>query len=493
VLTLAALFGVSAVVYAAGADLGRAWKQAIGMFASFVVLTLFITHWAAAKTKSAADRQTAGGGITGFQNGLAIAAGCMSAASLLGISEAMMASGLLVGWPVITFRMAERLSRLVKQMLDMAEIESGHAQQHDTDIDMGRLLAQAVQTTTDMFHPRDTAITLTVPPTPVVLRVQMAAVLDTPEPVLGGFFLMPDNMTRGFEQESLRDQLLHGMTEGTRGALANLQAAVDMFAYPRLDAAMHARFLGVVREETAALSARGQTLAQSAASGLKTRWSMEGICGSDLVAAIARRIEAPGMVQARGDAVDRHGVAFWFERERARHQGFEQLVDPQRPISAASIPIHGIQPAMLAGQPAIDKVLPAFHAFAQDTVLVAHNAAFDMQFLQLKEAGTGVRFEQPVLDTLLLSTAVHPHQESHALEAIAERLGILVQGRHTALGDATVTAQVFLKMLPLLADKGINTLGQARAAAQQSYIWRGWGIDSVRPCRPPAPPRPDPA
>jgi DNA polymerase-3 subunit epsilon len=127
---------------------------------------------------------------------------------------------------------------------------------------------------------------------------------------------------------------------------------------------------------------------------------------------------------------------------------------------------------MVAGQPTIDQVLPAFHAFAQDTVLVAHNAAFDMRFLQLKEERTGLRFDQPVLDTLLLSTVVHPHQESHALEAIAQRLGIAVQGRHTALGDATVTAQVFLKLLPLLADKGIHTLGQARAASRESYLAR---------------------
>ncbi|SEA91610.1 cation/acetate symporter [Acidovorax soli] len=114
--------------HAAGADLGQAAKQAtnwtaITMFGAFVAGTLWITKWAAAKTKSAADFYTAGGGITGFQNGLAIAGDYMSAASFLGISAAVMATGydgliysigFLVGWPIITFLMAERLRNLGK-------------------------------------------------------------------------------------------------------------------------------------------------------------------------------------------------------------------------------------------------------------------------------------------------------------------------------------------------------------------------------------------
>ena len=112
----------------AGEDLGQAVKQpinwtAITMFAGFVGLTLWITKRAAAKTRSAADFYTAGGGITGFQNGLAIAGDYMSAASFLGISAAVMANGydgliysigFLVGWPVITFLMAEKLRNLGK-------------------------------------------------------------------------------------------------------------------------------------------------------------------------------------------------------------------------------------------------------------------------------------------------------------------------------------------------------------------------------------------
>ena len=113
---------------AAGGDVGETAKQstnwtAIIMFGIFVLATLWITKWAASKTKSASDFYTAGGGITGFQNGLAIAGDYMSAASFLGISAAVMANGydgliysigFLVGWPVITFLMAERLRNLGK-------------------------------------------------------------------------------------------------------------------------------------------------------------------------------------------------------------------------------------------------------------------------------------------------------------------------------------------------------------------------------------------
>jgi DNA polymerase-3 subunit epsilon len=495
-----------------------------------------------------------------------------------------------------------------------------------------------------------------------LLRAVMAPVRSADDaPELHGFVLMLDNITRDYEQESARDALLHGFTEGTRASLGNLQAAVEMLEMPDLDAPMRERFQAVVRDEVGAMGRRVQELAARGAQDMRTRWPLEDMLGADLVQAAARRIEALGLrvamhdvdrtlwlkvesfslltalaslaarlgvdyeirqVELRlapagggrdaaggsppapapnaarahldlvwtgqamstetvigwetepmkagaessalsvRDVVQRHGAEFWFERERVRHAAFfrfllplagaqpaleaetfvrsdsrpeyydfdlfaqtessralderplaelsytvfdtettglnpsegdeilqigatrivaaklrrqecfEQLVDPQRDIPAAGIPIHGIEPAMVQGQPTIDTVLPAFHAFAMDTVLVGHNAAFDMRFLQLKEARTGVRFEQPVLDTLLLSAVAQPNQESHGLEAIAERLGVTVMGRHTALGDAYVTAEVFLKLIPLLQAAGIHTLGQAREAAQKTLYAR---------------------
>jgi DNA polymerase-3 subunit epsilon len=182
--------------------------------------------------------------------------------------------------------------------------------------------------------------------------------------------------------------------------------------------------------------------------------------------------ETTGLDPAGGDEIIQVGATRIVAGKLRREDCFEQLVNPQRDIPAAGIQIHGIRPEMVADAPSIDVVLPALHAFAQDTVLVAHNAAFDMRFLELKEARTGVVFDQPVLDTLLLSALVHPQQVSHRLEEIAERFGVAVLGRHTALGDALVTAEIFLKLVPLLAARGIHTLGQAREAAQQTYYAR---------------------
>ena len=482
-----------------------------------------------------------------------------------------------------------------------------------------------------------------------LLRVQVAPVHDAGEDEaeadrLGGFVLMLDNITRSFEEESARGQLLHGLTEGSRASLASLQAAVEMLGYDDLEPAMRERFLGVLRDEVRTLAGRVDEVARQSADSLRTRWPLEEMRGAEFVELAARQVGAhcgvPAMVgavdaglwlrldsfsmlqalaylgqrlvdefavraltlrlAAKGaraqldlvwtghamstetvmswemdamrigaethplsvrDVVERHDAEMWFERDRAAHQAFfrfllplassgdeaaeglaevesrpeffdfdlfavsesdaalderplselvytvfdtettglnpsggdeiiqigaarvvngrllrqesfEQLVDPGRDIPAAGIPIHGITPDMVVGQPRIDEVLPAFHQFAQDTVLVAHNAAFDMKFLQLLEPRTGLRFQQPVLDTLLLSAVVHPNQESHRLEAIAERFGITVLGRHTALGDAVVTAEVLLKLIPLLKDMGIVTLAQARAAAQQTYYAR---------------------
>jgi len=182
--------------------------------------------------------------------------------------------------------------------------------------------------------------------------------------------------------------------------------------------------------------------------------------------------ETTGLDPAHGDEIIAIGAVRVVNGRLLQGETYESLIDPGRGISQASIEIHGITPELLVGQPPIGEVLPRFWRFAEETVLVGHNAAFDMRFLQMKEAQTAVKFEQPVLDTLLLAAVAHPSEPSHALEAVAARLGIEVIGRHTALGDALATAEVFLRLVPLLAAQGIHTVGQARAASERTYYAR---------------------
>ncbi|MCB9109498.1 MAG: DNA polymerase III subunit epsilon [Anaerolineales bacterium] len=182
--------------------------------------------------------------------------------------------------------------------------------------------------------------------------------------------------------------------------------------------------------------------------------------------------ETTGLHPAKGDEITSVSGIRIVNKRLLHQETFDQLVDPQRPLPRQSIEITGITPEMVAGQPTIEQVLPQFYYFAEDTVLAAHNAAFDMRCFELKEEQTGVKFTQPVVDTLLLSAVLHPDFNDHSLEAIADRFGLNIIGRHSSLGDSIVTGEVLLKLIPLLAEKGIVTLGQALHEAQKSYLAR---------------------
>lgn len=171
--------------------------------------------------------------------------------------------------------------------------------------------------------------------------------------------------------------------------------------------------------------------------------------------------ETTGLHPTLGDEIISLGAVRIINQRILRNEVFQCLVNPQRPISEAASAIHGICASQLQDKPALEDVLSHLHRFVEDSVIIGHNVAFDMRFFELKEARTGIRFRNPVLDTLLLARFLHPHQGEHSLEAIAARLGVPLAGRHTAVGDALATAQIFLALLPLLAERDIRTLGQA--------------------------------
>lgn len=156
-------------------------------------------------------------------------------------------------------------------------------------------------------------------------------------------------------------------------------------------------------------------------------------------------------------------------RGRLTGERFETLVNPGRPIPAASTAIHGIDDAMVADAPHLTEALAAFRHFCDDSVLIAHNAPFDMSFLRRAEPETGLRFDNRVLDTVLLSALIWGQAATHSLDALTERLGIVIppEARHTAMGDTIATAEAFLRLIPPLSAKGVVRFEDAVAEARR--------------------------
>ena len=182
---------------------------------------------------------------------------------------------------------------------------------------------------------------------------------------------------------------------------------------------------------------------------------------------VAFDTETTGLEPAK-DAVIQIGGVRILNGRMIEGEVFDSYVDPGRPIPPASTHIHGISDADVAGAPDFVEAGREFHSFAQDAVLVAHNAPFDLAFLRGGAAAMGVAWDHPVLDTVLLSACVFGVTEQHSLDALCERLEIELPDhlRHTALGDAKATGEALVKLIPLLEAKGLVTLNQVIAEVQ---------------------------
>lgn len=156
-------------------------------------------------------------------------------------------------------------------------------------------------------------------------------------------------------------------------------------------------------------------------------------------------------------------------------EGFESLVKPPMSIPPRSTDVHGIDDGMVADAPDFADVCDRFHSFARDAVLVAHNAPFDMAFLHRQAQAISVDFDNPVLDTVLLSAVVFGGSAIHTLDAICDRLEITIPDhlRHTAMGDAVATAQALNAMIKILQGRGITTFGAVwKEASKHQRILR---------------------
>ncbi|MCC5974886.1 MAG: DNA polymerase III subunit epsilon, partial [Rubellimicrobium sp.] len=146
--------------------------------------------------------------------------------------------------------------------------------------------------------------------------------------------------------------------------------------------------------------------------------------------------ETTGLLPGQGDEIVQIAAVRIVNGRRVEGEILDTLVNPGRPIPPGATAVHGITDAMVTEAPPATEALRSFHRFAQGAVLVAHNAPFDLAFLQRSEAALGLRFDMAVLDTVLLSAVVYGQHDSHSLDALTHRLGIAIpeEARHTALG-----------------------------------------------------------
>lgn len=142
-------------------------------------------------------------------------------------------------------------------------------------------------------------------------------------------------------------------------------------------------------------------------------------------------------------------------------QIFDELVNPYRTIPAAVQELTGITNEMVADKRGVCGVLNDFLDFIGDSVLVAHNAEFDLAFLNIKlNWYTQTEIYNPVIDTYKLSRALCPEFFSHDLDTLIKNHRIPLRPRHTAIGDSLMTAEIFLEYVNRLQERDITTLKQ---------------------------------
>lgn len=146
---------------------------------------------------------------------------------------------------------------------------------------------------------------------------------------------------------------------------------------------------------------------------------------------------------------------------RITEETFSTLVDPGRPIGAAARAVHNISDADVRGCPRLEEVLGPFRDFIGSGVPLAHVATLDLSFLAPALKRTGLPSLERVLDTAVLARTLMPAHHDVTLEGVCAYFGIPLVGRHTALGDARLSAELYLRLVPYLEHRGALTLDRA--------------------------------
>lgn len=136
------------------------------------------------------------------------------------------------------------------------------------------------------------------------------------------------------------------------------------------------------------------------------------------------------------------------------------FVNPRVPIPYRITQLTSIDDSMVMDADGIEVVLPKFLEFVGDSVLVAHNAEFDYNFVENKAKALGIPFKRPVLDTVALSRLLLPKLHRFKLDTVAKELKIELLHHHRAVDDAEATARIYLKELEMLEKRGVQSLGQ---------------------------------
>jgi DNA polymerase-3 subunit epsilon len=187
--------------------------------------------------------------------------------------------------------------------------------------------------------------------------------------------------------------------------------------------------------------------------------------------------ETTGLRPFRGDEVTSLGAVVVEKGKILEKPEFYTLVNPMRPITLQAQRITGITNEMVRQKPPLIPVLTEFLDFCGPRVLVAHNAPFDLAFLNNKLGETiGRRIVNPVIDTVLLTSALHYSIGDYSLENLSRIFNFSLVGRHDALGDAKIAASLFLKLMPELKAKGVNTLHQLAGLFSDANLTKGYPL-----------------